>query len=226
MPAYNAERYIKDSIESILNQSERDFEFIIVDDGSTDKTSLIISSFSDPRLRVFKINHCGLIYSLNFGISKANGEYIARMDVDDISEPNRLKKQADFLDDHPDIALCGSFATIIDENGKVKGRLEYSPIEDKNIRRYALLHNPFIHPTIMIRKKVFDSVGMYKSLFKHVEDYELWTRVLRKYKGATLSEALLKYRIHENQVTKRGNFEMRLRGLYVRLLVSIRLFIF
>ncbi len=166
MPAYNAERYIKDSIESILNQSERDFEFIIVDDGSTDKTSLIISSFSDPRLRVFKINHCGLIYSLNFGISKANGEYIARMDVDDISEPNRLKKQADFLDDHPDIALCGSFATIIDENGKVKGRLEYSPIEDKNIRRYALLHNPFIHPTIMIRKKVFDSVGMYKSLFQ------------------------------------------------------------
>lgn len=212
MSVYNGEKYLKEAIESILSQSYKDFEFIIINDGSTDNSLNIINEYKqkDPRIKVISRENKGLIESLNEGVKMAEGEYIARMDADDVSLSNRLEKQLKYAQEGG-FVVCGTWA-----EGMV-----YPPNFDQ-IKRFTLLHNPFIHPTVMFRKDVFKKVGGYRKFFKHIEDYELWTRIVFKYKTGNIPEVLLKYRVHEEQITKKNNVRMRLTGILVRMLALWR----
>lgn len=221
MPVYNGEKYLDEAIKSILNQSELDFEFIIVDDGSTDATKNIIDQNPDNRIKYLKTNHGGIVNALNFGIRESSGVYIARMDADDISLPDRFKSQIEYLDSNSDVAICGTFAEVINEEGLAIGEMTFK--EGSVTLSDLFFHNSFIHPSVMIRKKVLDSVGLYKEKFRHVEDYELWSRVLRSFKGVNIPEKLLRYRRHSSQVTTSKKFKMRFLGLAVRVLVLLRM---
>lgn len=222
LPTYNSQAFIAQAVKSVLDQSFQDFEFIIIDDGSTDATGDIVKSFNDPRIRLERRGHAGLVNSLNYGISVARGEYIARMDSDDQSLPDRFFKQVAFLDLHPQAALCGSWAVAIDEHGKNIGTYSYTPAKIGSIRRYALLHNPFIHPSVMIRKGILQAAGGYRRFWKHTEDYELWTRIIYHHEAGNIPEILIKYRIHAGQITVSRRAEMRFYGIIVRLMAVWR----
>jgi glycosyltransferase involved in cell wall biosynthesis len=221
MAVYNGEKYLKEAIESILSQTFSDFEFVIINDGSTDNSENIVRSFNDERIKYFLKEHSGLVDSLNFGLKKARSEFIARFDADDVSLSNRLETQFNFLVQNSERVLVGACAFKINELGENTGEFVYPPISWKEIKRYSLRHNPFIHPTVMFRKDVIEKVGNYRN-FKNAEDYELWTRVIYKYPCANIPEKLLKYRIHSEQVTKKGKFKMRLSGFKVRCLALFR----
>ncbi len=220
MPVYNGEKYLRLAIESILRQTESDFEFIIIDDGSTDGTENIITSFSDSRIRYVKTNHGGIVVALNTGISKSSGVYVARMDADDVSLPKRFEIQCHYLDQHQDVAVCGTWADEVNEHGDVVGEMNFPPTEI-NVKD-LFLHNPFIHSSVMIRRDTLISVGFYKKSFRHAEDYELWSRLLASHKGVNISEKLLQYRKHENQITVTKKFSTRYKGVAVRILVLYR----
>lgn len=223
MPVYNGERYIREALKSVLEQTYSDFECLVIDDGSTDSSIEIIKSFVDPRIRYVSKNHSGITDTLNVGIKESRGEYIARFDCDDICEVSRFKEQMDFFNSHPDCSMVGSYAYLIDEDGVLSGKvLDYPQTNEKAIRRYALFHNPFIHPTVMIKKSCLEKTDGYRACFKHVEDYELWTRIIFKNGCANIPKPLIRYRIHKNQVTRRNNLVMRFWGLSVRVLAFFR----
>ncbi len=222
MPVYNGEKFLKEAIEGVLNQLYKDFEFLILDDGSIDNSIKIAESFSDSRIKIIKLNHQGIVKALNEGLKISEGEYIIRADADDISLPDRFEKLLKYMEENREVAVCGSWAISINDKGEYTGEMKYPPIENSDIKKYALMHNPFIHPSVIIRKNILNEVGRYRE-FKHNEDYELWTRILSKYEGHNLPEPLLKYRVHQNQVTKKNNFQMRLSGILVRILAITRL---
>lgn len=222
MPVYNGEKYLKQTIESVLGQSYSDFEFIIVDDGSTDSSVQIVRGFGDSRIRLIQANHGGIVGALNRGMEEAAGEYLARIDADDVCLPHRLETQLKYMESNDDVVVCGTWASTIDENGNVTGALEYPPVEDQEIRNYMILHNPFIHPSVMFRRKAVVEAGAYKN-FKHTEDYELWTRALCRGKGHNIPERLIQYRIHSSQVTRTSNLKMKLVGIIVRILALFRI---
>jgi glycosyltransferase involved in cell wall biosynthesis len=202
LPVYNAEKYIKESIESILKQSFGDFELILINDGSNDDSEKEILSFEDSRIRYYlNETNLGLIKTLNKGIAQARGKYVARMDADDICAPNRFEKQFNYLEQHYDVVICGSWAKIIDEFGVVTGRIKRI---DTNalIRANMLFTTPFVHPTVMIRKEVLEK-NQYNEDAKHCEDLELWVRLSKEptYKFHNLPEFLLNYRIHSSNVS-------------------------
>ncbi len=202
MSVYNGERFLSEAVESILDQSFRDFEFIVINDGSTDLTASILNSYkrNDPRLRVSHQENRGLVESLNHGCALAQGKYIARMDADDISVKNRLIWQVEFMEKHLEVGVLGGAAEIIDITGKSLGT-SFNPIEDRDIR-YALLDDcPIWHPTVIMRKDVFVSVGGYRKVVFGAEDYDLWLRIADQYHLANLETVLLHYRLHPCQVT-------------------------
>jgi glycosyltransferase involved in cell wall biosynthesis len=223
MSVYNGEKYLKEAIDSVLSQTEKNLEFIIVNDGSTDSTDSIIKSYSDPRIKYFNVSHMGRVPALNFGIGKCSGEYIAVLDADDISVPERLEKELSFMQAN-DLVLCGSWATLIDEDGNNIGSMTYPPIKQGDIRKYSLLHNPFIHSSIMVKRDALIRSGLYRAS-RYAEDYELWTRIMYKHKVANIPEELIKYRRHTSQLTQSSIKKVRLDALKVRLLVWWR-FIF
>jgi glycosyltransferase involved in cell wall biosynthesis len=221
MPVYNGEKYIKDTIDSVLGQTYKDFEFIIVDDGSTDNTLNIIKDFDDTRIRFITVNHGGIVNALNTGLDMAVSEYIVRVDGDDISLPERFERLLGYMENNKDVVVCGSWAKTINTNGEVTGELKYPPIDDVGIKKYLLLHNPFIHPSVIIRKDILNKSGKYKK-YKHNEDYELWSSVLKYGNGHNIPEELILYRVHESQVTRKNNLRMRIVGVYVRMLIWFR----
>ncbi len=225
MPVYNGEKYLRQAIESILSQIFRDFELIIVNDGSTDTTEDIVKSYQDTRIKYFKKENSGVIDSLNEGIAQSSGEYIARMDADDISAPTRFEEQIRFFAEHPNYVLVGSWAVRIDGDGNLLGDMNYPPTTWQSICRYSIIHNPFIHSSVMCKKTVFNSAGGYNKSFRHVEDYELWTRVIHKYPCANLPKRLMHYRVHNNQITHTKIGQIRLRGIVLRM-ICLKRFIF
>jgi glycosyltransferase involved in cell wall biosynthesis len=187
--------HLAKAIDSILVQTFANFELIAVNDGSTDKTAAYLDSISDPRLRVFHQNGAGLAAALNRGISLARGRYLARQDHDDLADPNRISKQVEFLDSHPECALIGTRAAIW-VGDTPSGRFHDHPIEDKILRFELLFNNPFVHSSVMMRKSALDRVGTYTidPLRQPPEDYELWSRIARHYFVANLPERLTVYR--------------------------------
>ena len=222
MPVYNGEKYIRETIQSVLDQTCADFEFFIIDDGSTDTTKEIISGFSDERIILFESAHGGIVQALNIGLEKSQGQYIVRIDADDVCVPHRFATLLAYMEEHSNVLVCGSWATKINEDGEMRGRLKHPPVEDAAIRKYAILHNPFIHPSVIMRKEVIERVGGYRG-FKHNEDYELWTRILKVGRGHNIPEQLILYRVHDNQVTRKANLHMRMVSIVVRILAVLRL---
>jgi glycosyltransferase involved in cell wall biosynthesis len=200
MPVYNCELYIKEAVESILNQTCSDFEFLIIDDASTDKTVSIIKSYQDSRIQLIeKPLNTGLTNSLNLGLRLARGKYIARMDGDDISVPERFAKQITFLEANPDVVLCGAWFNIVGSNKLVK-----VPEHHDAIKLALLRGNCIAHPTVMMRKEILDEFSIsYEEQKEAAEDYDLWVRLLMLGKLHNLQEVLLGYRMHNAQVSSK-----------------------
>ena len=202
MPVYNAEAYLKKAIESILFQTYQNIEFIIIDDCSVDDSKKIISEFEDSRIKIIlNNNNLGISASLNKGINASIGKYIARMDADDISLPERIKTQVKYMEKHPKIGLVGTGYYLSDEKGKRKKKYIY-PSENFDLR-WRLLSGPiFPHPTVMIRKKILMSKKLkYNENLKWAQDYELWTKLLRHTNATNLNKALIEYRQHPHAVS-------------------------
>ncbi len=183
------------AVESILAQTFADFELIAINNGSTDGTRSYLDSLSDPRVRVFHQADTGLAAALNRGISLARGRYIARQDHDDLADPRRIAKQVEFLNAHPGHALVGTRAEIW-IGDRPSGRFHDHPTEDEILRFDLLFDNPFVHSSMMMRKAALDSVGVYTTdpARQPPEDYELWSRIARRYRVANLPERLTVYR--------------------------------
>jgi glycosyltransferase involved in cell wall biosynthesis len=206
MPVYNGEKYLREAIDSILNQTLTDFEFLIIDDGSTDNSVQIISLYSDPRIKFVRNDtNLGISKTLNRGIEMASAEYIARMDADDISYPKRLQKQYNYLIENPDCALLSTWAKMITEKNehirteKYRSRLHY----------YNLTFECWMyHPTVVFKKTAAKEVGMYS--IPYAEDFELFWQLSRKFKIACLEEVLVDYRVTDqslHQVIKKKEYD-------------------
>lgn len=190
MGVFNGGQFLHEAIQSILNQSYRDFEFLIIDDGSTDQTPNILGSFSDSRIIIERnpIN-IGLTKSLNKALQKARGKYISRQDADDISFPDRLARQVAFLDSYPECSMAGSHAALIDEHGTDIGTIEPST-DTQEINTQLIKFNLFIHGAITARKSAIIDVGGYRDKFTYAQDYDLWLRMHQRYLLANLPESL------------------------------------
>lgn len=223
MSVYNGERYLAETISSVLNQTEQDFELVIADDGSTDGTEEVVRFFTDPRVRYFKLAHVGRVAALNRGISECAGEYIAVLDADDLFTSEKLEKQLRYMEERG-LALCGTWAAEIDEHGNKIGEMAYPPVDTASIRRYSLLHNPFIHSSVMVKRDVLIAAGFYRAA-RFVEDYELWTRIMYTSPCGNVPELLTQYRRHVSQMTRKIPLTIRTAALRVRLLALWR-FIF
>lgn len=205
MPVYNGEKYLREAIDSILSQTFTDFEFIIINDGSTDSTKEIILSYNDSRI-VYLENqkNSGIVVTLNKGLDRAVGKYIARMDSDDISVKDRLEKQVAFLDKNKDVGLLGTGICIFGEGVKQEKRL-FS--KDHNLLKAELIFSSCLaHPTVMMRRCVLVNGNLhYNESFAGREDFALWWEFVKVSRAAAIPEVLLYYRIHNKQVTKNND---------------------
>lgn len=205
MPVYNTkEEYLRTSIESILNQTFTDFEFIIVNDGSTNNAEEVILSYKDNRIKYVKQENQGIVGALNNAWSKASGKYIARMDSDDIAYPERFAKQVNFLEENPEYSLVGSWAKIIPSKNIIK--------LPQDIKIMDLLADcMFIHPSIMFNKADFEKFNLqYETGFEYAEDYCLYANAVKHLKMTNLQEVLLDYRVYpENSSSKNRNVRIR-----------------
>lgn len=201
MPVFNGGHYLKDSIESILSQDFSDFEFLVINDGSTDNTAQLISSYKDKRIRVINNdNNLGLVLSLNKGIDSAAGKYIVRMDSDDISSQNRLSVQVRFMNNNPQIGASGSYYYLLYKN---KRAIFDFPITYSEIRPYLIFNSPIPHPTAIIRASILNEHQLrYSSEAKHVEDYDFWSRMSKYCELTNMKQCLLNYRMHEKQASR------------------------
>jgi glycosyltransferase involved in cell wall biosynthesis len=208
MSVYNGEKYLKESIDSILHQTFTDFEFIIINDGSTDETGKILSNYNDSRIKIIEQENLGLTKSLNKGIKLSKGEYIARMDADDISLPERFEKQIKFLDANPEFAAVGCWYYLIDEDGVIIKECKPS-IKPYKIKKAFIYSSPIIHPSAMIRRKVLEEVNFYDEKFKYAQDRDLWFRILKSYKLGIIPEFLFKFRYHSSSVSLMEEIEQK-----------------
>jgi glycosyltransferase involved in cell wall biosynthesis len=216
LPVYNAEKYISEAIWSILNQTHKNFELIIIDDGSTDRSLEIIETIIDPRIILITRENRGLIKTLNQAISLAKGDFIARMDADDISHPRRLELQLNFLLQHPDVGVIGSYVECVDENG-VLLCIRKPPRLNYFLKGMCLFGVPFSHPSIMVNYKLIGEEYYYDEKYVHAEDFELWVRLSKNFKFGLVAECLLKYRILNSSVSslyKEGQDDMHKRIVY------------
>lgn len=208
MPVYNAEEYLQEAIDSILRQTFTDYEFIIIDDGSTDNSLEIIKKYSDSRIRLVQnLKNLGLPTTLNIGMDLARGKYIARMDNDDISHPLRFEKQVAFMDDNPHISICGTWMETI---GNKKGKIIETPENNEEIKRSLLLDSSISHPTVFLRMSEFNRCNLrYDPDYKDCEDIELWIRALKYLYASSLQQVLYYYRIHPKQTCRIDNRQQK-----------------
>lgn len=199
MSVYNGMPHLQEAVESILNQTYKDFEFIIVDDGSNDGTWRYLISLKARRIKLIKNKkNLGLAASLNIALWQAHGDLIARMDADDISLPERFERQIEFLLKNPSIDLCGTWADLIDENGIVVGEKKY-PISDNLMKKALAWYSPIIHPTLIAKAKFFRELKGYDPRFDMAEEYELLMRAKNKYKMANIPRKLLLWRLWDRR---------------------------
>lgn len=219
MPVYNAAGYLRESIESVLMQTFLDFEFIIIDDGSTDDSFEIVKLYHDTRIIAHKLAH-NYIASLNYGMRLARGKYIARMDSDDKMLPDRLQRQFEYMESHGHVAVCGSWMQTFGEDDKIY-KLE---VEHNSIICRMLLGNPICHSSVIMRRCVLEAIfydnglEVYNQNYIYAEDYKLWYDIIVN--GgvlANIDEVLLMYRCSENQLSCKEGKESFKSGLKVRM---------
>jgi glycosyltransferase involved in cell wall biosynthesis len=207
MPVFNAERFLREAMDSILCQTFYEFEFLIIDDGSTDNSLSIIRSYTDRRIRLYlNDQNIGISATLNKGLLLANSGLIARMDADDVSDPTRLQKQYDYMLAHPDCALLSTWATVVDESNNFEKLERYRSA----YYYYNLTFECWIyHPTVMFRKAAVQAVGSYSQ--RYSEDYDLFWKLSTRYEIGNLAESLLNYRLSSsslNMVTRRIEYDI------------------
>lgn len=211
LPNYNREQYLDESISSVLKQTFDDFELIIVDDASTDASRTIIDSYTDPRIRRhYSEKNRHIAYSLNVALSMAAGEYIARIDSDDIWEPDKLELQVQYMNEHPECGACFTRVNVIDKDSMIANDVykEYYQLfntvdnmtQKEWIRYFFYKGNCLSHPSVMMRKSALDSVGgTYHLAYVTAEDYELWTRMVMRYPIHIMDEKLVRCRWEESE---------------------------
>lgn len=200
MSVYNSAAFVKEAIDSVLQQTYSDFEFIIINDGSTDTSEDLILAVTDKRIRyVRNEGNKGLIYSLNHGVSIAKGRYIARMDADDICDVSRFQKQIHEFEKSPELIVCGSFIKTF---GAEENYIDYMPVSHGDILSSIFFTCPFAHPSVMMRKEALAKLNsVYREEYKHSEDYDLWSRLVFTGTCKNIPEFLLNYRVHTAQVS-------------------------
>lgn len=197
IPVHNGEKYIKESVDSCINQTYKDTEVIVVDDESTDNTLNILKEYEN-KIKIISVKkQNGLGNVINIGIKEAKGKYIARLDADDVMYPTRLEKQVQYLESNDDCVAVGGQIDIIDENGDIKNHREYA-IEDKDIKKNMFLFSPFAHPAVTLRKSSLESVGLYPEDMWKVEDVKLFFLLSKKGTFHNVSDTVIKYRMTFN----------------------------
>ena len=214
LPVYNCELYVKIAVDSILNQTFTDFEFLIIDDASTDSTVSILKKIDDSRIQLIeKPVNSGYTNSLNYGLELAKGKYIARMDGDDISYPERFAKQIAYLETHPEVIVCGTTYKIIGNDKRIT-----LPINHEDIKIGLLWGNCISHPTVMIRKKILEDFSIqYDTSREPAEDYSIWVRLCSLGELHNLKEVLLDYRLYGNQVSRKRADEQKKNDIAAKL---------
>ena len=201
IPVWNGERYLREAIESVLEQNLESLEVVVIDDGSTDGTSVILQEYAiNGRIRVHRQTNQGLVAALNTGLQIARSKYVARFDADDICMPGRLTAQLRHLECHPEVLAVGGAIEVIDEIGHSKGRRGY-PVGQVAATSGMLKGCTLAHPAVMMRKEAVQNVGGYRSFFKHAEDYDLWLRLIEHGPVDNLPEVMIKYRLHPESVS-------------------------
>lgn len=218
LPVYNGERFLREAVESILSQTFRDFEFLIINDGSTDASGAILREYAskDSRIILVEQENRGLVATLNRGMQLAHAPLIARMDADDISLPDRLRMQKEYLDVHPEIAVLGSNVIIIDEHGKQNETWicpRYGQEMDSTIPRGS----PVAHPAVMMRRDVVISIGGYRRAYRRAQDYDLWLRLHKIVGIDNLPEILLQLRKHKDNISFKYALEQDFTAIIARL---------
>ncbi len=219
MSVYNSEKYLNYSIESILSQSFKDYEFIIIDDGSTDDSLKIIESYKQKDKRIIIIHNTkniGTTKSLNKGLLIAKGKYIARMDADDWSYPNRLLQQYEFMEKYSEIGVSGGAVDVCNENLKVIYTRKYA-LQDKDIRKIIFLYSPFAHPATIWKAEKIKKVGGYNENIPLSQDCELYFKIGKLAKFGNVKDKLIKLRMHNNSVSISKDFTQEKYAIYARL---------
>ncbi len=201
LPVHNGAQYLREAIDSILAQTYDNFELLIINDHSTDETVTIVTGYTDHRIRLINARErLKLAGALNLGMREARGEFLARMDADDIAQPKRLLIQKEFLENHAGIGLCGTWVLLFP---KAFQKIERYPTNEEEVHAFSLFHSPFAHPTVMMRRSWFALHNLWYDVnFYPTEDFDLWSRALEHFPGANIAEALLHYRIHQNSLTR------------------------
>ena len=197
LPVYNGSGTVGYAVRSILEQTFKDLELLVVNDGSTDDTRTVVDAFKDPRIHIVHLpQNIGRSEARNTGLAKARAPYIAMIDADDLAYPERIEQQFLFMEQHPDIGLCGAWAHVEDENGH---RIEWrQPLTHERIRRSIVRSNAFIHCTVLVRKSVLEKLGGFDKQFEPAEDYDLYLRIASQYTVANLPCTLASYRAHSS----------------------------
>lgn len=216
MPVHNGGTYLSAAIDSILGQTFTEMEFLIVDDGSTDKTPDILTAYAgrDERIRILRNEaNLGIVASLNRGLVEARAPLLARMDADDLSLPERLEEQYRFLEDHPSKGLVGTWAEIWEEEHRT-GRVHRHPVDETLIRFELLFGNPFVHSSVMMRRAVAREVGGYLApRSPYPEDYDLWSRISEKTGVANIPQTLTVYRESDRSICRNDTGRLLAEGV-------------
>lgn len=207
VPVYNAAPYLKEAIDSLLNQTFSDFRIILINDGSTDNSLEIIQSYDDPRIAIINMpKNGGIVKALNAGLSAATAKYIARFDADDNCVNDRLEKQVNYLEKNPDVGVLGGQMEIFGGNSNHIYTSEQLPIHHEDIVISLVFKNVMAHPTVMFRKSLLDDNGLsYSSDFPHMEDYDLWLKLIKLTKFHNLNDVLIRYRMMGQNISVKNN---------------------
>jgi len=200
LPVHNGEAFLEDAVQSVLGQTLRELELVVVDDGSTDGSPAILAAAAerDGRVRVVRRERGGVRNALNHGCAVAAGAYVARLDADDVALPDRLERQASFLDENPGVGVVGGAYAVVDAAGARRSVVR-PPTGDPELRARLYRYNVLAHPTVMFRREAFEQAGGYR--LQEVEDYDLWLRISERWQLAALPDLVISYRLHAGQAS-------------------------
>ncbi len=223
MSVFNGQKFLSAAVDSILSQTFSDFEFLIIDDGSTDGTAEILNGFAsrDSRVRIFRQENKGRAVSLNIGIGLAKGRYIARMDADDVALAYRLEEQIEFIERHPEICVLGGGVELVNSTGSLI-KVYQPPLVDAEIKLAMRRYNPMCHPSVILRKEVAIAAGGYRKALLDADDYDLWLRMTERGEIGNLGSTILRYRLHSEQASIRNMRHQTLCVLASRAAASLR----
>jgi glycosyltransferase involved in cell wall biosynthesis len=203
MPVWNGEKFLAAAVDSLLAQTFSDFELLVIDDGSTDRTPEILQGYTDPRLRVLRLDHAGIVVALNHGLAQARADWVARLDADDISEPRRLELQWQAVNRRPRAVLCHTAVTCFGEGSVSAGEARLP--RSRSFMALRLCYQcPIVHSTVLFKKTVALAVGGYLPEERHAEDFSLWGRLLEQGEFIALPEKLVQFRVHPMSVSKQN----------------------